>query len=89
MKVSDSHRGRLFCSIQYKNGCLAATELFHIFTQSIIYVLYIVLPCIKEYRCLKNVIHQTDSKNECLLFFSKSYDKIWIGFCLNAGKCFS
>ena len=25
----------LFYSIQYKNGCLAASELFHMFTQSV------------------------------------------------------
>ena len=33
---------------------------------------------IKEYGCLKNVIHhQIDSK---------FYDKIWVGFCCNTGK---
>ena len=33
--VNYTHREKLFYSIQYKNGCLAASELFHMFTQSI------------------------------------------------------
>ena len=88
MKVSDTHRERLFCSIQYKNGCLAASDLFHIFTQSIIYVLYIVLPYIKEYICLKNVIHQTDSKNECLLFSASLMTKFGLAFVLMLENAF-
>ena len=55
----------LFYSIQPKNDCLAASDLFHMFTQS--YRSYIPLSHIKEYRCLKNVIHQIDIKNEWLL----------------------
>ena len=43
---------------------------------------------IKEYRCLKNVIHQIDSKNELAALFSKFYDKICIGSCLNTVKRF-
>ena len=46
-------------SIQCKSGCLAA---FNLFTQSIKFYAF-------HYRdrCLKNVIHQIDSKNEWLL----------------------
>ena len=29
------HREKLFHSIQYKNGCLHASDLFHMFTQSV------------------------------------------------------
>ena len=43
-------------SIQQKNGCLAASDLFHVFTQSISSIYSITR--IKEYRCLKNGIHQ-------------------------------
>ena len=46
-------QGKLFYSIQYKNGYLAASDLYHMFTQ----VLYIPLSRIKENRCLKNVIY--------------------------------
>ena len=52
----------VFYSIQYKNGCLASSDPFHMFTQLIKFQ-YIPLSRIKEYRCLKNVIHQIDSKN--------------------------
>ena len=33
--VYDTHMEKLFYSIQYKNGCLATSDLFHMFTQSI------------------------------------------------------
>ena len=36
MVFHDTHRERpVFHSIQYKNGCLAASDLFHMFTQLI------------------------------------------------------
>ena len=36
IQINDTHREKLcFYSIQYKNGCLAASDFFHIFTQSI------------------------------------------------------
>ena len=62
----DIHREKLcIYSIQYKNGCLAASDLFHKFTQSIkFYTLRITRI---GYRCLKNVIHQIVSKNKWLL----------------------
>ena len=56
----------LFYSIQYKNGCLAASDLFHMFTHNQLSSLHSVTR-IKQYRCLKDVIHQIDSKNEWLL----------------------
>ena len=42
----------------------------------------------QEYRCLKNMIHQTDSEKRIVTPFSKFYGKIWVGFCLNTGKPF-
>ena len=51
-------------SIQYKN--LAAHDLFLMFTQSIyFYILYYHI--IKEYRCLKNAIHQLERTEWFLL----------------------
>ena len=41
-----------------------------------------------ECRCLKNVTHQVDTKNEMVAPFSKFYGKIWVGFCFNTGKRF-
>ena len=29
-----------------------------------------------------------DSKTEMVASFSKFYNKIWVGFCPNIGKCF-
>ena len=34
-KVNDTHREKLFYSIQYKDVWLAASNLFHMFTQSV------------------------------------------------------
>ena len=42
---------------------------------------------ITEYRCLKIVIHQIDSKNEWLHLSASSTAKFWVGFCLNTGNC--
>ena len=33
--INDTHREKLFYSIHYKNGRLAASDLFHMFTQTI------------------------------------------------------
>ena len=63
VRLDDTHRERLaFHSIQYKNGWLAATDLFHMFTQSIKFYTFHY-----QYNCLKNVIHQIDSINGWLL----------------------
>ena len=54
----------------YWNGSFAASDLFH----KLISIHSIATW--KEYRCLKNVIHQNVS------------GKIWVGFCRNTGKHF-
>ena len=44
---------------------------------------------IKKYKCLKNVIHQIDSKKEWLfLSASQVLRQSLVGFCLNTGKHF-
>ena len=43
---------------------------------------------IKEYICLKIVVHQIDSKNEWLLLLASFTAKFSIGFYLNTGKRF-
>ena len=53
---NDTHRqGLVFHSIQYRNGCLAASDLSPMFTQSIKFYTFHY-----QYRCLKNVIHQIE-----------------------------
>ena len=62
-KLNNIHRERLvFHSIQYRNGWLAVSDLFDMFTQSIKFYLFHY-----QCRCLKKVIHQIDSKNGWLL----------------------
>ena len=61
--LNETHKERLvFHTVQYWNGWLAASDLFHMFTQSIKFYTFHY-----QYRCLKNVIHQIDSKNGWLL----------------------
>ena len=75
-----SHGKTVFCSIQYKNGWLAASDLFDMFIDSQLTAIIHSIITYYEYRCLKNVIMVTSS--------SKFYGKIWVGFCLNTGKRF-
>ena len=86
------------CFTQYRNGWLAASDLFNMFTQSINFHTFHY-----QYRCLKNVIHQIKDVKELssLTFlikytvkmdgcsFHQFYSKIWVSFCLNTGKRFS
>ena len=43
----------------------------------------------KEYRCLKNVIHQTNSKNEWLLLSASFTAKFELDFVLTLENAFS
>ena len=64
-------------SIHYRNDWLAASDLFDMFTQSIkIYTFHY------QYRCLKNVIHQIDSKNGGLLLSASFTAKFGLIFVL-------
>ena len=62
-----------------RNGCLAASDLFHIFTQSIKF--YEFHYAHQEYRFWKIW--------SMVAPFSKFYGKSWVEFCLNTGKGFS
>ena len=81
-KISDIHRERLmFHSIQCRNFWLAASDLFDMFTQSI-YTSII-------YRCLKNAIHQIDSKHGWLLPSASFTAKFELVFVLTLENAFS
>ena len=85
VEINDTHRERLvFHSIQYRNGWLAASYLFHMFTQSIKFYTFH-----HQYRCFKNVIHQVDSKNGWLLFSASFTAKFGLVFVLTLENAFS
>ena len=75
--------------MQNKNGCLESSDLFHMFTQSIKFYIYISLSRIEECVCLKNVIYQIDSKNESLLFSACFSAKFGLVFALTLENSFS
>ena len=67
----------MFHPIQYRDGWLAASDLFDMFTQSIkLYTFHY------QYRCLKNVIHQKERKNGCLLLSTSLKAKFGLVFVL-------
>ena len=81
-KINDIHRERLlFHSIQCRNCWLAASDLFDMFTQSI-YTSII-------YRCLKNVIHQIDSKHGWLFLSASFTAKFGLVFALTLENAFT
>ena len=83
--LNDTHRERLVFHLnQYRNGWLTASVLFDMFTQSIkFYTFYY------QYRCLKNVIHQIDSKNGWLLLSASFTAKFGLVFVLTLENTFS
>ena len=73
----------VFHSIQYRNGCLAAFDRFDMFAQSIkFFTLHY------QYRCLKNMIHQIDSKNGWLLLSASFTAKFGLVFVLTLENIF-
>ena len=76
----------LLNSIQYKNGCLAASDLFHMFIQSLKFYTF-------HYHILKStdayLIHQIDSKNEWLLLSASFTAKFVLVFVLTLENAFS
>ena len=66
----------------YSNTGLAASDVFHMFTQ-----LSLLIPL--WYRCLKNVIHQIDSKNEWLLYLVTLSANVELVFVLTYENAFS
>ena len=80
-----THKEKLmFFSIQYMNGWLAASDLFDMFTQSIKFYTFHY-----QYRCLKNVIHQIDSKNGWLFLSASFMGKFGLVFVLTLENAFS
>ena len=75
----------MFCSIHYKDGCLAASDVFRCLHNQ---VLNIPLSYIKKYRCLKKVIHQIDTKNEGLLLSASFAAKFELIFVFLLGNAF-
>ena len=74
----------MFHSIQYRNSWLAAFDFFDMFTPSIkSYTFYY------QYRCLKNVIHQIDSKKGWLLLSASVTAKFGLVFVLTLENVFS
>ena len=83
--VNDTHRERLmFHSIQYRNDWLTAYDLFDMFKNSIKFYTFHY-----QYRCLKNVIHQIDSKNGWLLLSASFTAKFGLVFVLTLENAFS
>ena len=74
----------MFHSIQYRNGRLAASNIFDMFTQSIKFYTFHY-----QYRCLKNVIHQIDNKNGGLLLSAIFMAKFELAFVLTLENAFS
>ena len=74
----------MFHSGQYRNGWLAASDLFHMFTQSVKLNTFHY-----QYRCLKNVIHQIRSKNGWLLLSASFTAKFGLVFVLKQENAFS
>ena len=77
----------MFDLIQDKNGWLTASDFLHMFTQLIRF--YTFHSRIKEHRCLKNKIHQIDSKNEWLLLSAGFTAKVGLVFVLTLENTFS
>ena len=85
MLIKESQRERLvFYSYQCRNGWLAASNLFDMFTQSIKFCTFCY-----QYRSLKNVIHQIDSKNGWLLLSARFTANFGLGFVLTLEKALS
>ena len=64
--------------------CFWTFSLFYLSNK----VLYIPLSCIKEYRCLKNVIYQIESKYEWFSFQQILLSKFGLFFFHNTGNFF-
>ena len=67
---------------------MAACPFLTIFICLCNQVLYISLSRIKQYRCLKNVLHQIDSKNEWLLLSASITTKFALAFVLTLESVF-
>ena len=87
--VSQQHsQGKTkFYSIHYKYGCLATSDLLMFLHNQLSSIRSIIK--YEEYRCLNNVIHQIDSKNEWLLLSASFTAKFGLVFVLTMENTFS
>ena len=74
----------MFNSIQYRNGSLAGSDLFDMFTPSIKFYTFHY-----QYKCLKNVIYQIDGKNGWLLLSASFTSKFGLVFVSALENAFS
>ena len=78
----------VFYSIEYKNGCLAASDIFHMLTlQLSSYTFH--YHALKSADIWKKVIHQIDSKKKWLLLSAGFTAKFVLVFVLTLGDAFS
>ena len=92
ININDTHRRKLFYegSTQFctRNGWLAASDLFfYMFTQSIKF--YTFHYYVLRLQCLKNGIHQIDSKNEWLVLSARFTAKVGLAFVPTLENAFS
>ena len=78
--INDTHRENGVLLIQHKNGCLAASDLFHVFTQSVKF--YTFHYYVFKSTDVSKTIPQADSKNEWLLFSASFTSKFGLVFVL-------
>ena len=87
--VNDNHWGKtMFYAVQYKNGWLAASDLFDMFTQPIKFY-YTFHYHVLRVQMSENVIHQIDNKNEWLLLLACFTAGPWLVFVLIRENAFS
>ena len=84
--LNDTHREKQ-CFTQLSTR-MAASDLFDMFTQSVKFYIF-HYHVFKEYRCLKNVIHQIGNKNEWLFLsagFSAKFELVFVLALENASS---
>ena len=86
--LNDSHRKELFTQFSTRKWLLDCFWPFsYVYTMN--WVLYISLSRIEGYRCLKNVIHQIDSKKEWLLLSARFTAQFRLVFVFTVENAFS
>ena len=86
-RFDDTHMEKL-CFIQFNQSINSVQEwLFFMCLHNQLSPIHSIITY-KDYRCLKIVIHQIDSKQEWLLLSASFTAKFWVGFSLNTGKRF-
>ena len=88
LSINDTHREKLrFTQFSTKMAAWLLLTFFICF-QNQFCLLYILLSPIKDYKCLKNVIYQIDSKNEWLLLSASFTAQFGLVFVLTLKNAF-